>query len=208
MFTLVTPLMTTPLVASASTSSAPPTQKRTHVRRRDASPKPSCSTRSTRKKTLAKMAKKVTASRSKSDTAPAIPRACSSASSQTATSTTTQTSTPMLTIPQPLNYAPQTFNFPSATLPLPLPLPLTNPTTSPAVPITIDPLAYISEVYDSLFSSQVAGSSPLIKSIRNLLIKKLLLDHAAQELLFHPILTFDDLISFTLDILQGTSLIS
>ena len=114
----------------------------------------------------------------------------------------------MLTIPQPLNYAPQTFNFPSATLPLPLPLPLTNPTTSPAVPITIDPLAYISEVYDSLFSAQVAGSSPLIKSIRNLLIKKLLLDHAAQELLFHPILTFDDLISFTLDILQRTSLIS
>ena len=91
----------------------------------------------------------------------------------------------MLTIPQPLNYAPQTFNFPSATLQLPLPL--TNTTTSPAVPITIDPLAYISEVYDSLFSAQVAGSTQLIKSIRNLLIKKLLLDHAAQELLFHPI---------------------
>ena len=67
----------------------------------------------------------------------------------------------MLTEPQPLNYAPQTFNFPSATLPLPL-------------PITIDALAYISEVYDSVFAPQVSGSTPLLKNIRTILFKKLL----------------------------------
>ena len=111
----------------------------------------------------------------------------------------------MLTEPQPRNYASQTFNFPSATLPLTLPL--LNTTTSPAVPITIDPLAYISDVYDSLFASQVAGTTPLIKNIRSILIKKLLLDQAAQELLFHSILTVDDLIAFTLNILHRTAII-
>jgi len=110
-----------------------------------------------------------------------------------------------MAIPQPLNYATQTFNFPSATLPLTLPL--LNTTTSPAVPITIDPLAYISDVYDSLFASQVAGTTPLIKNIRSILIKKLLLDQAAQELLFHSILTVDDLIAFTLNILHRTAII-
>ena len=74
------------------------------------------------------------------------------------------------------------------------------------MPITIDPLAYISDVYDSLFASH-AGTTPLIKNIRSILIKKLLIDHAAQELLFHPILTFDDLIAFTLDILHRTAIL-
>ena len=106
----------------------------------------------------------------------------------------------MLTISQPLNYAPQTFNLPSATLPLPL-------STNAAIPFTIDPLAYISDVYNSLFASQVAGTTPLIKNIRSILIKKLLLDHAAQELLFHSLLTFDDLITFTLDILHRTAIL-
>ena len=75
------------------------------------------------------------------------------------------------------------------------------------MPITIDTLAYISDVYDSLFASQVAGSTPLLKNIRSILIKKLLLDQAAQQLLFHPILTFDDLINFTLDILHRTAIL-
>ena len=75
------------------------------------------------------------------------------------------------------------------------------------MPITIDPLAYISDVYDSLFASQVAGTTPLIKNIRSILIKKLLIDHAAQVFLLHPILTFDDLIAFTLDILHRTAIL-
>ena len=107
----------------------------------------------------------------------------------------------MLTVRQPQNYASQTFNFPSATLPLPLAQP-----TNAAFPFTIFPLAYISDVYDSLFASQVSGTTPLIKSIRSILIKKLLFDQADQQLLFHPILTFDDLIAFTLDILHRTAL--
>ena len=87
-------------------------------------------------------------------------------------------------------------NFPSATLPLPLPL-----------PITIDALDYISEVYDSIFAPQVSGSTPLLKNIRTMLFKKLLIDHATQELIFRPILNFEDIISFTLDILQQTALL-
>ncbi len=62
-------------------------------------------------------------------------------------------------------------------------------------------------MYDSLFASQVAGSTPLLKNIRSLLLKKIVLDQAAQQLLFHPLLTFDDLIAFTLDILHRTALL-
>ncbi len=76
-----------------------------------------------------------------------------------------------------------------------------------ALPFTIDPLAYISDVYDSLFASQVSGSTPLLKNIRSILIKKLLLEHAAQELPFQSILTFEDLISFTIFILQRTAIL-
>ena len=83
-----------------------------------------------------------------------------------------------MAIPKTLNYLPQTSNV------SPAPLLLAQPTNA-AVPITIDPLAYISDVYDSLFASQVAGTTPLIKNSRSILIKKLLLEHAAQELVFH-----------------------
>ena len=97
-------------------------------------------------------------------------------------------------------YQPQTSNV--------SPAPLTLPQqTITAVPITIDTLAYISDVYDSLFASQVAGSTPILKNIRTILLKKIVLDQAAQQLLFHPILTFDDLTSFTIDILHRTALL-
>ena len=113
----------------------------------------------------------------------------------------------MATIPPlalQVNCAPQTFTYPPAALPLPPP----TITTIPALPITIDTLAYISEVYDSLFAPQVSGSTPLLKNIRTVLFKKLLLDHATQELIFRPILTFEDVISFTLDILHQMALLS
>ena len=105
-----------------------------------------------------------------------------------------------MAIPRTLNYLPQTSNVPPAPLTLALP-------SNAAVPITIDTLAYISDVYDSLFASQVSGSTPLLKSIRSILIKKLLLDHAAQQLLFEPILKFDDLIAFPLDLLPRPALL-
>ena len=104
----------------------------------------------------------------------------------------------MLTMPQTPNYLPQTTNvFPAPLQP-----------TKAILPFTIDPLAYISDVYDSLFATQVAGSTPLLKNIRNILIKKLLLEHAAQELPFHPILTFDDHAMFNLYIMRQTVLLS
>ena len=106
----------------------------------------------------------------------------------------------MLTIPQPLNYAPQTSNV------SPAPLPIAQPTNAP-VPITIETLAYILHVYDSLFASQVSGSTPRLKNIRSIILKKIVLDQAAQQLLFHPLLTFDDLIAFTLDILHRAALL-
>ncbi len=106
----------------------------------------------------------------------------------------------MLTEPQPLNYLPQTSNV------SPTPLPLAQPANA-AVPITIDTLAYISDVDDSLFASQVSGSTPLLKNIRSILLKKIVLYQAAQQLLFHPILTFDELIAFTLDILHRTAIL-
>ncbi len=102
-----------------------------------------------------------------------------------------------MALPQNL---PQTNNVSPAPLPLPQP-------TIVAVPITIDTLAYISVVYDSLFASQVAGSTPILKNIRSILLKKILLDQASQQLLFQPILTFDDLPSFTIDILRRTALL-
>ncbi len=111
------------------------------------------------------------------------------------------TTTSIMALPQPINYLPQTSNVSPAPLPLRL---LTNG----ALPFTIDQLAYISDVYDCLFASQVAGTTPLIKNIRTILLKKLLMDHATQELIFRPILNFEDLISFTLDILRQTALLS
>ena len=95
---------------------------------------------------------------------------------------------------------PQTSNVSPALLPLPL---LTNG----ALPFTIDPLAYNSDVYACLFASQVAGTTPLIKNIRTILFKKLLMDNATQELIFRPILNFEDVISFTLDILHQSALL-
>ena len=111
---------------------------------------------------------------------------------------TKTTSTSMMTIPQAQNYLLQTTDV------SPAPLQPTNP----VVPITIDTLAYISDVYDSVFASQVSGSTPLLKNIRSILIKKLLLDQAAQQLLIRPILTFEDLNTFTLDILHRPAILA
>ncbi len=201
-----------PLSASASsTVTSQPAPKRSHMRRRNASPKPSCSKK---EKTLAKYAKKACQNRSKSETVcssascqPSTPNtaslmmpladACSSATSQIPTIATKTTSTSVMTIPQAQNYLLQQRNV------SPAPLQPSNP----PVPITIDTLAYISEVYDSLFASQVSGSTPLLKNIRSILIKKLLLEHAAQELPFQSILSFEDLISFTILILQRTAIL-
>ena len=60
-----------PLPFCASTSStltSQPAPKRSHDRRRDASPKPTCSTRAKKEKTLAKYAKKACQNRSKLET--------------------------------------------------------------------------------------------------------------------------------------------
>ena len=79
--------------------------------------------------------------------------------------------------------------------------------TSPHIPISIDSLAYVAAVFDSIFAPLIDGSSPLHQSIRQVLIKKLLLDHASQEILTRAIITFDDLQTFILDVLRHTTLI-
>ena len=75
-------------------------------------------------------------------------------------------------------------------------------------PPIIDALSYVSDVFDNLFAHQVSGPSPLHKSIRAIMIKRVLLDHAAQELLIQSILSFDDLYNFMIALLQRTRLLT
>ena len=79
--------------------------------------------------------------------------------------------------------------------------------TSSRIPISIDILAYVGTVFDTIFAPLIDGSSPMHQSIRQVLFKKLLLDHASQEMLSRSILSFEDLQTFILDILRDTSLI-
>ena len=79
---------------------------------------------------------------------------------------------------------------------------------SPSIPISIDSLAYVAAVFDSIFAQLIDGTSPLHQNIRQILIKKLLLDHASQELLTGSILTFNDLQTFVLDVLRHTTLLT
>ena len=75
-------------------------------------------------------------------------------------------------------------------------------------PPIIDALSYVSDVFDNLFAHQVTGPTPVHKSIRVIMVRRLLLDHAAQELLVQSILSFDDLYNFIIGILQRTRLLS
>ena len=75
-------------------------------------------------------------------------------------------------------------------------------------PIPVDALSYIAAVYDDIFSRLVTGSTPLLKQIRSILIRKLLLDHATKELQTRAIFEFEQLHTFILEILRKTQLIS
>ena len=82
------------------------------------------------------------------------------------------------------------------------------PTGTDFPPLIIDPLSYIPDVYDNIFAPQVSAQTPLLKSIRIVLIKKLLSDHANTELLNRSINCFEELHDFTLEILRRTSLLT
>ena len=75
-------------------------------------------------------------------------------------------------------------------------------------PLLIDPMSYISEVFDNVFASHVIAQSPLLKQIRGILIKKLLFDHANTELLARSISTFEELYDFILEILRRGNLLT
>ena len=75
-------------------------------------------------------------------------------------------------------------------------------------PIPVDALSYIAAVYDQIFANLVNGSTPLLKQISSVLIRKLLLDHATLELQTRIILDFEQLHDFILEILRKTWLIS
>ena len=75
-------------------------------------------------------------------------------------------------------------------------------------PLTVDAIAYVSDVFESVFASQINGQTPILKNVRTVLIKKLLLDHAAQELLTRQIYTFEELHDFTVEILHRSALLS
>ena len=80
--------------------------------------------------------------------------------------------------------------------------------TSPTIPIAIDSLDYVATVFDSIFAPLIDGTSLLHQNIRQVLIRKLLLDHASQELLTRHIITFNDLQTFVLDVLRHTTLVA
>ena len=89
------------------------------------------------------------------------------------------------------------------------PLIISSSTTNLSLePPIIDALSYVSDVFDNLFAHQVSGPTPLHKSIRVIMVRRLLLDHAAQELLVRTILSFDDLYNFIIGLLQRTRLLS
>ena len=82
------------------------------------------------------------------------------------------------------------------------------PAFNASPPLIIDPISYIFEVYDNIFAPQVSAPTPLLKSIRIVLIKKLLTDHATLELLTRSINCFEELHEFTLEILRRSTLIT
>ena len=82
------------------------------------------------------------------------------------------------------------------------------PSISSSLPIIIDPFSYITEVFDNIFAPQIIAQTPLLKSIRIVLIKKLLFDHANTELMTDSITCFEELHEFTLEIFRRTSLLN
>ena len=82
------------------------------------------------------------------------------------------------------------------------------PSISSSHPIIIDPFSYITEVFDNIFAPQIIAQTPLLKSIRIVLIKKLLFDHANTELTTRSITCFEELHEFTLEIFRRTSLLN
>ena len=72
--------------------------------------------------------------------------------------------------------------------------PLEIPALCPAsLPITIDFMSYLNEVYDKVYAQYVTGSNPMLQNIRSVLIKKLLFDYATLELETHLITDFESL---------------
>ncbi len=75
-------------------------------------------------------------------------------------------------------------------------------------PLSVDAIAYVSDVFESVFATQINAPTPILKNVRTVLIKKLLLDHAAQELLTRQINTFEELHDFTVEILRRSALLT
>ena len=68
------------------------------------------------------------------------------------------------------------------------------PALCPAsLPITIDFMSYLNEVYDMVYAQYLTGATSMLQNIRSVLIKKLLFDYANLELEIHPITDFESL---------------
>jgi len=67
---------------------------------------------------------------------------------------------------------------------------------STCLPITVDIVTYLNEVFDKIFAPHVPGATPILQTIRSVLIKKLIFDYATLELQTHPITDFDSLNEF------------
>ena len=62
-----------------------------------------------------------------------------------------------------------------------------------SLPITIDFVSYLNEVYDKVYAQYVTGATPMLQNIRSTLNKKLVLDYATLELETHIITDFESL---------------
>ena len=67
---------------------------------------------------------------------------------------------------------------------------------SPLLSYNLDPLALVSEVYDSLFDSCTPGTCDLEQKIRSLVTKKVLLDNTRNALPTLNITNIEDIVQF------------
>ncbi len=180
----------------------------------------STSTTLSKSKATTKMPRKRKASRSqfKSDTAPEMENQSSSGSTMMTIPTNSNSiahasmSTAQSLFPQCTNSGPSMqmalTHFPTISNSLSSTCIQTISIDANHQPLTVDAIAYVSDVFESVFASQINGQTPILKNVRTVLIKKLLLDHAAKELLPRQIYTFEELHDFTVEILHRTVLLS
>ena len=77
-----------------------------------------------------------------------------------------------------------------------------------SLPITIDLVSYLNEVYDKIYAQNITGARSMLQNIRAVLITKLLLDYATLELETHPITEYESVAEVVNRVLRRSGLLS